>query len=75
MPRHSKKNPCVGVELRAGGTLIGLRSQGGVPVTQGSGLKKKMPRYPVSPTGILQLVFLTCSNSARSFLTCSKSAN
>ena len=46
--------------------LIGLRSQGGVPVTQGSGLKK-MPRYPVSPTGVLQLVFLTCSKSARYF--------
>ena len=35
-------------------TLTGLRSWGRVPVTQGSGLKKKkMPRYPVSPMGIL----------------------
>ena len=38
-------------------TPIGLRSQGGVPVTRGSGLNKKMHRYPVSPTGVLQLVF------------------
>ena len=27
-------------------------------MTQGSGLNKKMHRYPVSRTGILQLVFL-----------------
>ena len=36
-------------------TLTGLRSWGGVPVTQGSGLKKKMPRHPVSPKGVLFL--------------------
>ena len=36
--------------------------------------QKKIHRYPVSPTGILQLVFLTCSESARYFLTGSKSA-
>ena len=35
-------------------TLTGVRSWGGVPVTQGSGLKK-MPRYPVSPKGVLFL--------------------
>ena len=35
-------------------TLTGLRSWGGVPVTQGSGLKK-MPRYPVSAKGVLFL--------------------
>ena len=42
MPMHSKKQkkPSVGVELRAGGDPIDLRSQGGVPVTWGSGLKK-----------------------------------
>ena len=35
MPMHSKKQkkPSVGVELRAGGDPIDLRSQGGVPVT------------------------------------------
>ena len=36
-------------------TLTGLRSWGGVPVTQGSGLKKKMPRHPVSPKAVLFL--------------------
>ena len=38
--------------------FTGLRSQGGVPVTQGSGLKKEMPRHPVSPKGVLLIVFL-----------------
>ena len=38
-------------------TLIGLRSQGGVPVTQGSGLKKEMSTHPVSPKGVLLLGF------------------
>ena len=39
--------------------FIGLRSQGGVPVAQGSGLKKKtMPRHPVSPKGVLLIVLL-----------------
>ena len=34
-------------------TLTGLRSWGGVLVTQGSGLKKRMPMCPVSPKGVL----------------------
>ena len=38
-------------------TLIGLRSQGGVPVTRGSGLNEKIHRYPVSLREVLQLVF------------------
>ena len=39
--------------------FTGLRSQGGVPVTQGVGLKKtKMPRHPVSPKGVLLIVLL-----------------
>ena len=38
-------------------TIIGLRNQGGVPVTRGSGLNKKMHRYPVSPMGISLLGF------------------
>ena len=38
--------------------FTGLRSQGGVPVTQGSGLKKEMPRHPVSPKEVLLIVFL-----------------
>ena len=39
--------------------FIGLhRSQGGVPVTQGGGLKNKMPRYPVSPKRVLLIVLL-----------------
>ena len=37
--------------------FIGLRNQGGVPVIQGSGLKK-MPRHPVSPKGVLLIVLL-----------------
>ena len=36
-------------------TLTGLRSWGGVPAVQGSGLKK-MPRYPVSPKRVLFLL-------------------
>ena len=41
--------------------------------------KRKMNRYPVSPTGVLLLVFLTCSKSAKILRsshprTCSKSA-
>ena len=39
--------------------FTGLRSQGGVPVTQGGGLKnKKMPRHPVYPKGVLLIVLL-----------------
>ena len=38
--------------------FTGLRSQGGVLATQGSGLKKKMPRHPVSPKGVLLIVLL-----------------
>ena len=38
--------------------FIGLRSQGGVPVTQGSDLKKKMLRHLVSPKGVLLMVLL-----------------
>ena len=38
-------------------TIIGLRSQGGAPVTRRSGLIKKMHRYPVSPIGISLLGF------------------
>ena len=42
MPMHSKKKSQVlGQSSELVETLIGLRSQGGVPVTQGSGLKKK----------------------------------
>ena len=36
-------------------TLAGLRSQGEVSVTQGSGFKKEMPRHPVSPKEVLFL--------------------
>ena len=36
-----KKKPSVGVELRAGGDPNKSEKMGGVPVTQGSGLKKK----------------------------------
>ena len=55
-----KKNPSVGVELRAGGDPNKSEKMGGVPVTQGSGLKKKMPKPPVSPKG-----FCSCSKSAK----------
>ena len=67
MPMHSKnkKKPSVRPELRAAGDPISLRSQGGVPVTQGSGLKKEMPIHPVSPKGVLLLGFLICSKSAK----------
>ena len=37
--------------------FIGLRTQGRVLVTQGGGLKK-MPRYLVSPKGVLLIVLL-----------------
>ena len=43
-----------GYSLEPVETLTGLRSWGEVLVTQGSGLKK-MPRYPVSPKGVLFL--------------------
>ena len=36
--------------------------------------KKAMHRHQVSPTGVLLLVFLTCSKAAKQFLTCSNSA-
>ena len=67
MPMHSKnqKKPSVGVELRAGGDPHRLRSQGGVPLTRGSGLNKKMHRYPVSLTGVLLLGILACLKSEK----------
>ena len=42
MPRHSKnkKSPVSGKSSELLETLIGLRSQGEVPVIQGSGLKR-----------------------------------
>ena len=43
--RHSKK-PSVGVELRVGGDPNRSKKLGW---RKGNGLKKKMPRYPVSP--------------------------
>ena len=38
--------------------FTGLRSQGGVLVTHGSGLKKNISRLPVSPKGVLLIVLL-----------------
>ena len=58
MPRHSKKSPVSGYSSELVEAFIGLRSQGGVPVTQGSGLKKKMPKHPVFPKGVLLIVLL-----------------
>ena len=53
MPRHSKNSVSVW-SLEPVETLTGLRSWGGVPVTQSSSLKK-MPRYRDSPKGVLFL--------------------
>ena len=46
-------------------TVIVLRNQAGVSVTQGSGLKKEMPIHPVSLKRVLLLGFLTCSKSKK----------
>ena len=46
-------------------TVIVLRNQAGVLVTQGSGLKKQMPMHPVSLKRVLRLGFLTCSKSKK----------
>ena len=74
MPMHSKKQkkPSVGVELRAGGDPHRSEKPGwSAGDTKQWPKQKKMHRYPVCPKGVLQLVFLTCSKSARYFLTCS----
>ena len=60
MPKHSKKKPIVGVELRAGGGLHGPEKLGwNVGDTgQWPQKKKKMPRHSVSPKGLLLIVLL-----------------
>ena len=52
--------------------LIGLRSQGGVPVTQGSSLNKKMHRYLVSPTKVLMLGLFGLFKVIKTFFNLSK---
>ena len=76
IPMHSKKKKeksSVGVELRAGGDPH--RSQKPGWSAGGMKHKKKMHTHPVSPTGVLVLVFLTCSRSSKwliLLMTCSK---
>ena len=60
MPRHSKKQS-VGVELRADGDTYRSEKPGG----SASGMRQKMHSHPVSSTGVLLTVFLTCSKSAK----------
>ena len=57
MPRHSKKTS-VGVELKAGGDPHGSEKPGwsASDIRQWPKKKKKVPRHPVSPTGVLLLV-------------------
>ena len=66
MSSHSKK-PSVGVELRAGGDPHKSEKPGwsAGDMSQWPKIKRKqkMHRHPVSPTGVLLLVFLTCSCS------------
>ena len=67
MPRHSKKKPIVRVELRAGGDPHRSKkpgwSAGDMRQWPKKKKKKEMYRHPVSPTGVLLLVFLICSKS------------
>ena len=66
MPSHSKKSS-VGVELRAGGDPHKSEKPGwsAGDMSQWSKIKRKqkMHRHPISPAGVLLLVFLTCSCS------------
>ena len=68
MPMHSKKQkkPSAGVELRAGGDPHRSEKPGWSASDKRQWPKqKKMHRHPVSSTGVLLLVFLTCSKSAK----------
>ena len=69
MPRHSKnEEPSVRVELRAGGDPHRSEKPGWSAGDMRQWPKKRKPkmhRHPVSPTGVLLLVFLTCSKSAK----------
>ena len=68
MPKHSKKTqkkPSVGVELRSGGDPQRSEKPGWSAGDMRQWPKQKMHRHPVSPTGVLLLVFLTCSKSAK----------
>ena len=66
MPMHSKKQKKAGVELRAGGDPHRSEKPGWSAGDKRQWTKqKKMHRHPVSPTGVLLLVFLTCSESAK----------
>ena len=67
MPKHSKK-PSVRVELRAGGDPTRSEKPGwsaGDMRQWPKKKKKEIHRHPVSVTGVLLSVFLTCSKSAK----------
>ena len=67
MPRHSKKKPTVEVELRTDGDPHKSEKPEWIAPDMGQWLKKEkkeMHRHPVSPTGVLLLLFLTCSKLA-----------
>ena len=68
MPMHSKKKkkPSVGVELRAGGNPHRSEKPGwSAGDMRQWPQQKKMHRHPVSPTGVLLLVFFNCSKSVK----------
>ena len=69
--QHSKtkKKPSVRVELRAGGDAHRSEKPGwsatGMWQWPKQKQNKKMLRHQISPMGVLLLVFLTCSESAK----------
>ena len=64
MPKHSKK-PSAGVELRAGGDPHRSEKPEWSADDMRPWPKKKMNRHPFSPKGVLLLIFLTSSKSAK----------
>ena len=66
MHSKTKKQPSVGAELRAGGDPHRSEKPGWSASDMRHWPKqKKMHRHPVSPTGVLLLVSLTCPKSAK----------
>ena len=64
---HSKQTnkPSVGVEFKVGGDPHRSEKPGWSAGDMRQWPIQKMHRYPVSPTGVLLLVFLTCSKSVK----------
>ena len=76
MRKHSKaKKPSIGVELRAGGDPHRSEKPGWSVDDMREWSKQKMHRHPISPTGVLLLVFfdlMKVSKLTTKFLCCSK---